>query len=278
MRLFLLSLILLLTSQANAFEMCATGEVDTSEKFFIDLKTKLVSSAPRFMSTESFKPKVIPVVFHVIQKKVADDVIRKQIDVLNDGYALTGFSFELKNINFVNSKRWASADLFPMTRLEYDMKSQLRQGGSDTLNVYIVPTLNIQLGGWAYFPWQYRAQPELDGVVIATNSLPGGDSPISKEGIVLIHETGHWMGLLHTFQGECSAEGDMIDDTPAQAAPILGCSLPVDSCPNDPGLDPTKNFMGYSGDGCMSEFTPGQIERMTTVFQTFRKSISTLIN
>jgi hypothetical protein len=39
-----------------------------------------------------------------------------------------------------------------------------------------------------------------------------------------VHEVGHWLGLLHTFEGEdCTGLGDLVDDTPQQAVPTQGC-------------------------------------------------------
>jgi predicted Zn-dependent protease with MMP-like domain len=39
----------------------------------------------------------------------------------------------------------------------------------------------------------------LDGVVIDYQTLPGGSSSDSL-GLNLVHEIGHWLGLLHTFE------------------------------------------------------------------------------
>ena len=53
--------------------------------------------------------------------------------------------------------------------------------------------------GFAYFPTEYREKPELDGIYIRSDGLPGGSSRL-RQGGTAIHETGHWLGLLHTFE------------------------------------------------------------------------------
>jgi hypothetical protein len=52
------------------------------------------------------------------------------------------------------------------------MKSGLRKGGSDVLNVYIT-LLQRNLLGYATFPQDYEENPLDDGVVINVLSLPG---------------------------------------------------------------------------------------------------------
>lgn len=55
------------------------------------------------------------------------------------------------------------------------------------------------------------------------------------------------MGLLHTFQGySCTGTGDLIADTPVQIDATRGCPVGLDTCPDQPGLDPIHNYMDYS--------------------------------
>lgn len=275
MRFILLSVILFCSYQASAFQRCAVEDVNTSQKFFIDIQTQLLSSSRRLKTTDMFKTKVIPVIMHVIERNLPEDRINEQMDAMNNAFALTGFSFELEKINFVNTNRWNNINFG--NAAERDMKSTLRMGDSATLNVYIMPSLGWLLG-WATFPWDYNSRPEMDGVVIGRGTLPGGSTAPFNEGATLTHEVGHWMGLFHTFQGGCFGQGDMVDDTPAQRSPTNGCPINQNSCSNDPRPDAVNNFMDYSDDACMTEFSQGQVVRMTSSFDTYRKSLSSILN
>lgn len=78
------------------------------------------------------------------------------------------------------------------------MFESLRQGGRKDLNVYF-HDIAEGIIGYASVPWNYWIDPVGDGVVIHYQTIPGGILFPYDEGDTLVHEVGHWLGLLHTF-------------------------------------------------------------------------------
>jgi Pregnancy-associated plasma protein-A len=228
----------------------------------------------------------IPVWLHVIsghrkgeRPRIGPYKARRLVAILNSGYsgaqsslsAPSRYRFVLHKIDYRKRESWYHAYFFgPRDKA---MKRKLHKGGARSLNIYVngggpkgEPVL-----GWSRFPWQYAATPRLDGISVNVVGLPGGRATGYNLGDTLVHETGHWLGLLHTFQGGCEGGGDLVSDTPAEAEPSYYCETTRDTCPEDPGLDPVHDFMDYSLDACMNMFTAGQVRRMDVAWATWRQ-------
>jgi hypothetical protein len=215
----------------------------------------------------------VPMWVHVItdgRLGVPDTAVTAQVETLNAAYGgrlggvNTGVQFVLKGVTHTDNAEWFRDPLGN----EAPMKQRLRKGGADTLNLYIVQFSQLVLG-YASYPHWYRNNPTLDGVVIDWRSLPGGSFRDFAKGYTGVHEIGHWLGLLHTFENGCAPPGDSVDDTPPEALPTQGCPPRKDTCP-DTGEDPVHNFMNYSHDNCMTEFTAGQAARMREMWTAYR--------
>ncbi len=232
------------------------------------IQTRRASGAPQGMI------KTIPVAFHVVYSgstgNIPDSQIQDQISVLNAAFASSGFAFTLASVDRTDNNFWFG--MTPGSVAEAQAKSALGISPQTTFNFY---TANPSGGllGWATFPSSLANNPTNDGVVVLFSSLPGGTAVPYNEGDTGTHEAGHWLGLFHTFQNGCTASGDSVSDTPSERTSAFGCPTGRNSCPLKPGLDPITNFMDYTDDSCMVEFSPLQAERMQAQVALFRPQL-----
>jgi hypothetical protein len=240
-----------------------------------ELDARLRSASPERIP-QAQREATIPVAVHVITAEdgtgaVDDSVVRAQVDTLNHAFSGyyggpdTGFRFALHTVTRTAHDGWFSS----FATHEVEAKHRLRVGGPETLNIYTAD-LGGGLLGASTFPQYYEERPHRDGVILDYEVLPGGERSPFNLGHTATHETGHWLGLFHTFQNGCAHPGDYVEDTPYEREPARGCPLNRNSCPGKPGQDPVTNFMNYSDDSCMQEFTEGQADRMWQAWWGFR--------
>ncbi|MCV9930157.1 M43 family zinc metalloprotease [Flavobacterium sp. LS1R49] len=92
------------------------------------------------------------------------------------------------------------------------------------------------------------------------------DNSYSKEfSATLTHEFGHFLNLIHTFEGGCTGT-DEVDDTPLEDGKhTLACTQGT-NCFGDRVNN--ENYMGYNGaQGCYKMYTQGQIDRMLAALE-----------
>lgn len=236
----------------------------------------------------------VPVVVHVIQNSsgsgaITQAQVRSQMEILNeDSLALLGSNGEYGTdiqIEFYLATEDPEGN--PTNGITYSTNDTwFNDGGQyweslawDTaryLNIYT----NTASGylGYAYIPNSGNlVGSAYDRVVILWEAF-GAEAPIGPPydlGRTLTHEVGHYLGLWHTFDNGCGSlascytTGDLICDTEPQGLPTGGCS-DAHYC-GDP--DPIHNYMGYSDDPCMNNFTLEQARRMRCTLESYRPDL-----
>ncbi len=244
-------------------------------------------------------------VFHVIEAqdgrgRISDELIRSQVVVLNQDFrALVNTpGGDGNDVQF----GFALADVDPdgnptsgITRHQND--GWFSDSGSYWVSLAWDPTryINVYTNnadgflGYAYPPADPTSEPGAldDRVVIHWQSI-GFNSPNNQgydQGRTLTHELGHYFGLDHTFapnptepetyqcpadeEPDCYSSGDLICDTPSEDAPAEAC-VNKTSCGS---LDPVENYMNYSPDACLTQFTSEQALRMRCTVLNYRPSV-----
>jgi hypothetical protein len=98
-------------------------------------------------------------------------------------------------------------------------------------------------------------------------------------GKLLVHETGHYLGLRHIWgDGDCSFD-DFISDTPnSSSASQWTCNLSANTCVDNIGgqdlPDMVENYMDYSSGNCQNAFTIEQGDLMRDALVLYYPNLS----
>jgi len=237
--------------------------------------------------TETYR---IPVVVHVIQRTngtgfISQSRVESQIEILNEDLnaiaGTNGAGGNFAGIEFYLATEDPSGN--PTNGITYSTNNTwFNDGGAyynalawDTdeyLNIY-TNSASGALGYVPFLPQQGGVGSDSDRVVVLYSTF-GRNAPFSpfNLGRTGTHEVGHYLGLLHTF-GSCSnsnSSGDLISDTNAHFNPTFGCPGSDFECG---GNAPIDNYMNYSDDRCMGQFTPVQNRRMRCTLLNYRPDL-----
>jgi hypothetical protein len=145
------------------------------------------------------------------------------------------------------------------------------------MNIYIMNDLFdngvTNNSGYAYYPSTSMSNSNTARIVYNGAYLGINCTWEPEFASTLTHEYGHWLNLIHTFDGGCVAPNDNVADTPP--CDYLGGSYPCHSSSSansplncDLDLINAENYMDYSGaSGCYKMFTQGQVVRMYAALQ-----------
>ena len=246
----------------------------------IDTHTEPIKQKNVYKIKNNFDNLLIDIHFFVfhdnINGKVSKDTLKKQILVLNKAFSGkyskksmidSNIRFRLSSVNYINNKNFYKK----CDNYEYKMTKIYSKENDKSINIMICESFFYL--GWAYLPWHFHEKNKMNSIFVNTVSLPDKQYNGYNLGMTAVHEVGHFFGLLHTFSynNEC-IDGDMIADTPIEKSPSFTC-IEKDTCPNHPGKDPVTNFMDYSPDECMYEFTFLQINRMSNMIDKYKPKL-----
>ena len=218
----------------------------------------------------------IPVWVHEIRRKTGSTgtlnstQIPSQITALNNAFASVGVQFTLAGQTLSKNNSWYNDTGTYYNTLARDVHNNLNiytNSASGNLGYAYVPSGGGVVGNkWDRVVIYYRAFGN-----------PGTYGAPYNEGDTTVHEVGHYLGLYHTFQGGCASasgcsnNGDLICDTNPEGSPNFSPCTRNSAC--GAWLDPTTNFMDYSDDVCMFQFSSNQQNRMRCTVANIRTRI-----
>lgn len=276
---------------------CGCGSVVRGATPFLpsDCGLDNTNALPIYDPTVTYR---IPVVVHVIQNSsgtgfLSAATVQSQIDILNEDFrALAGSNGAPgtdTQIEFYLPTTDPQGN--PSTGITYSTSNQwfndngnyydsLAWNPQEYLNIY-TNTADGSLGYVPFLPQEGPQGTNEDRVVVLYSTF-GANAPMAPYdlGRTTTHEVGHYLGLWHTFDNGCGSSsacattGDRICDTPRQQFDTFGCPPVQSSCGS---ADPIHNYMDYSDDQCMNNFTVDQTRRMRCTLENYRPALFEIV-
>ena len=254
-------------------------------------------------SPETF---TIPVVVHIIHdngpENISDAQVLKGIAHLNAAFGNYGYYDQGTGLDsdirfclarqdpYGNLTTGITRNASPLTDMikesqDLQLKNLNRWDPDCYLNIWLVGSITSNssgpsIAGYATFPGSH-GKP-YDGIVYEAQYF-GSDEQYTA---LAAHETGHYLGLYHTFEGGCAnnnclIDGDRVCDTPPdQSTAFVPCEIGANTCGTDTDSgfsadmpDMINNYMDYTLPECRNAFTPGQRDRMHFFLTTARSSL-----
>jgi hypothetical protein len=226
---------------------------------------------------------VVPVHIHLIRESNGNSAltlaqIQTELDSVNYYYDNAGLIF----IECIAAEMIDDDSMYNYESSTDEAYLLANHHTANVLNLYFANTVSLNTTYVCGYAW-YPGGP--DAAFISGTCATNGST--------LAHEIGHYMGLMHTHGGSsdelvdgsnCSTEGDLICDTPADpglsglvdtACMYTGTALDANSQPYQPDV---TNIMSYSRKVCRTSFSPMQYAMINATYwsdRTYLQCIST---
>lgn len=264
-----------------------------------ELFTQQFANQQAALKTATGSCYVIPVVFHVYGttqsgKTVTNSIIINAINALNNDFHALNSDYNSVHSNFLSIRGSMPDITFALAQIDpngnptngivyhatasgygngsgYD--AQIAADAWDNfkyMNVYVQNDLYNNTvytnSGVAWYPNTTMSNNKTARVVY--NGAYLGTNTSVEFASVLTHEFGHWLNLIHTFEGGCVPPNDNVADTPECDYGGSAYNCHTSSTANNPlncnsVLINAENYMDYAGAyGCYRMFTQGQVTRV----------------
>lgn len=240
---------------------------------------------------QSNKPITINVVVHQLlndkgtEGRVPLDSINQTIHLTNQVYQPWEIQFVLVGTTYTYNSTWFYHCDDYLYSSEYKYYTSLSP--ATLMNVWTCYS-SYMLGWVTYLPYELPETSIYAGIHLNYQAFPISQTDPTyphygaldyNEGRTFAHESGHYLGLLHTFGNGIDGciYGDDVADTVPEKTAAFGKTCfdqpPRKTCPGTPGVDPTTNIMDYGDDTCSSNFTAGQARVMHYSIDHYRPSL-----
>ncbi len=266
-------------------------------------------------SSKISAPVILPIIFHVINKptdpNISINLLEEIISNLNSAFSNIGTYYLPQGVDseilFCLATRDPKGsptngvnhvispyDVISDNQSFRNLTDAVHWDTREYINIYLVNNVVVNgkgVAGFANYPTSHGRSS--DGIIISKNII-NGNLIITP---TLIHEMGHYLGLIHTFEhgcknDNCLVDGDKVCDTaPDRFSSPFPCNIGFNSCNTDEhdlsdnnpfrpkslgglGDQPDNhNYMDYYS--CKDRFTKGQKDRMHFFIQNARYSLLT---
>ncbi|MEM7368622.1 MAG: PKD domain-containing protein [Bacteroidota bacterium] len=237
---------------------------------------------PQIRSSTSMN--MVPIQLHIIRSSassggISSSDLLEALDRVNELFLDAQLHFyQCSAINYIDNDTYYSYDYSEMAALD------AAHSVKNVINIYCSETTTAGNGaynicGHAQFPGG------LDFIML--------NNDCAKNGSTFAHELGHYFNLYHTHEtafgaelvdgSDCSTDGDLVCDTPADPSLSVSSNLNSSGCiytgtgtdTNGDSYSPdVTNLMSYTGKNCRYSITANQKTRILYTLQNSRTNLS----